>query len=234
MHADGRLNATEYRLLHFVAESGADRDGGLLTSNGSLVDALELSDRTVRRALAKLRALGLIAFDSHQGEAMFAVSTTASLAALEHDLGPNLGQHLGSLVTEVVTEVTSVTPRGSARRKPASRKAKRGVSTSDTSRARAETETERELLPLRQQQFSVESRFDGSGDADPLGGSSPSPLGRYDGDPFAGKNWDAEARAGRYQFGDPRYDIDDPLTWGEPPPIPGAVDDFSELEDRGW
>jgi DNA-binding MarR family transcriptional regulator len=79
-----RVTPNEYMLLHFLAESGADRAGGVDTSNAFLADALNVSVKTIGRALRGLRARGLIEFDDHRG-AIFIVRTTAALAALERE-----------------------------------------------------------------------------------------------------------------------------------------------------
>src|SRR5262249_19969174 len=63
MLAERNLTLNAYALLHFVAESGADRPDGIVTSNGSLADSLELSRKTVIRTLRALRAHGFLEFD---------------------------------------------------------------------------------------------------------------------------------------------------------------------------
>jgi hypothetical protein len=57
MRAEGRLSLNAYAFLHFLGESGADRARGVVTSNGYLADSLGLSQRTIRRALLRLRSL---------------------------------------------------------------------------------------------------------------------------------------------------------------------------------
>lgn len=97
MRAEGRLTARAYELLHFLAESGADRPGGIVTSVGYLLDVLGGSDATLRRTLRKLRGLGLIDYDDHRGARAFAVSTTAVLAALADEVGHRVGHKVGQI-----------------------------------------------------------------------------------------------------------------------------------------
>lgn len=80
MLAERELTGSAYTLLHFVAESGADRPEGIATSIGALVDALGVSDATIRRSLKALRANGLIDYATHQGAAVFTVRTGRKLA----------------------------------------------------------------------------------------------------------------------------------------------------------
>jgi Bacterial regulatory proteins, gntR family len=136
--AERELPLNAYALLNFLAQSGADRPGGIATSNGALADALDVSDVTIRRALRRLRSLDLLDFDRHQGVAVFTVKTTATLAALEGE--PR--SLLRSPESEVVTDVTSVTPASPPSRNSASAERSRGAATSVPSRVRAETETE--------------------------------------------------------------------------------------------
>jgi hypothetical protein len=127
----GELTPNEFALLNLLGESSADRRSGFTTTLGYLAAALAVSDRTIHRALRSLRARGFISYEDHSGAALFTVRTTTALAAL-----------VSEPVSEPVSEVASDTTTASDARKPPSVKRKRGVGTSDFSRARAETEIE--------------------------------------------------------------------------------------------
>jgi hypothetical protein len=131
MLAEGQLTLNAYALLHFLAESGADREP-IAVSNRQLADALDVSPKTIRRALVDLRSKGLIAFDEHERVASFAVRTADTLRTLEG----------GSVSADAVD-----TPSLAAARELAPEAQSRASRSAD-SRARAETETgDREVLP---------------------------------------------------------------------------------------
>ena len=75
MLARRELTATAYTLLHFVAESGADRAEGFVTTNAYLAEALEVSAKMIRRALLLLRTQRLVTFPEHERVALFTIST---------------------------------------------------------------------------------------------------------------------------------------------------------------
>jgi hypothetical protein len=128
MRAERQLSNSEYVLLHFVAEMGADRGKGIPTSNGGLTDALGVSDSTIRRGLRKLRALGLLAFTDHPGPPCSPLAPPPCWPRSR----ANLGHHLGHPSLHGCEE-TRIGKRKNTR------------STSVTS-ARAETERETLLL----------------------------------------------------------------------------------------
>lgn len=81
--AERRLTPTAYALLNVVAQAGADRPDGLVTTNGLLASLLDVSDSTIRRALRALREADLIAYEKHERRAAFTIRTTAHLRSLE-------------------------------------------------------------------------------------------------------------------------------------------------------
>ena len=138
MLAERELTPNGYALLHFLAESRADRPQGFHTTIGLLADVLGVHERTIRRNLVALRDLGLIAYADHAGRAAFVIRTTSALAAL-----------VSEPVSEPMSEVGEKRPgrvRGLATRKPASERAKqegRAEPVSEVAKG-PETETETE------------------------------------------------------------------------------------------
>jgi DNA-binding transcriptional ArsR family regulator len=80
--SERQLSLTAYALLHFIAESGADRPEGLATTNEFLASALGLNERTIRRGLRSLRRKGLVDYRDHERIAMFTVRTGDGLRTL--------------------------------------------------------------------------------------------------------------------------------------------------------
>jgi hypothetical protein len=146
MLAEGQLTLNAYALLHFLAESGADREP-IAVSNRQLADALDVSPKTIRRALVDLRSKGLIAFDEHERVASFAVRTADTLRTLE---GGSVSAPADTLRTTQGGSVSADavdTPSLAAARELAPEAQSRASRSAD-SRARAETETgDREVLP---------------------------------------------------------------------------------------
>src|SRR5438105_4508006 len=64
---DGEVTATEFALLMYVGVADGEREGVTMTL-GHLAGLLDCSPRTARRALAKLRDLGLVSSDLRQGQ----------------------------------------------------------------------------------------------------------------------------------------------------------------------
>jgi hypothetical protein len=152
LRAEGRLTARAYELVHFLAESGADRPEGFATSVGWLIDALGGSDSTMRRTLRALRDFDLIAYEDHSGRAVFVVKTTSTLADLAD--GPRSqprskpASGLTDRVTDPVTEVgekPSERDRGSGGRKPAPVKVANVSLASDVTEVSPSPETENEI-----------------------------------------------------------------------------------------
>jgi hypothetical protein len=143
MRAERELSLSAYALVHFLGESGADRPAGLVTTNAFLASALELSERTIRRALRRLREQGLVGFEDHAGVAPFRVRTSDMTRLLMSD--PVSGP-----VSEVASDTTSDTPAPSRGREPASPDGKPALAASDASRAhtRARGDRDREKLLL--------------------------------------------------------------------------------------
>jgi hypothetical protein len=135
---EGQLTLTAFALLHYLAEIGADRPEGTMTSNGALADALRCHKKTVRRALARLRELGLLDFADHAGRAPFCVRTRVDWKTF----GESPGTAPGAPESEVVSQATWDTPVAATERDPVPAAASRRVATWDSSRARAKTETE--------------------------------------------------------------------------------------------
>jgi hypothetical protein len=152
MRAEGKLTARAYELLHFLAESGADRPEGTATSVAYLRDALGGGNATVRRTLERLRDLGLIDYADHAGRAIFTVRTTPALAALADEPRSQPRSKPPGDLSDPVSEVdgnASQRERGSEARKPASVKAAEAIDASDVSEVargpETETETETEV-----------------------------------------------------------------------------------------
>jgi hypothetical protein len=154
MRAEGALSASAYELLHFIAESGADRPQGLQTSVGYLIDALGFSDTTARRALKRLRALDLISYENHSGVAVFTVRTTARLASLA-----GVTETVTEPVTEVVTEVAgnaSAGDRGSTSSKPARRTGSAAADGARVTEVAEGPETETEIETEKDQEGRID------------------------------------------------------------------------------
>ena len=83
MLARRELTPSQYALLNFICQSGADRPGGYVTTNGLLASVLDVNEKTVRRALRDLRAKDLLAFDDHERVAAFAIRSADTLRTLE-------------------------------------------------------------------------------------------------------------------------------------------------------
>jgi Helix-turn-helix domain len=131
------LSPTEFTLLVFVAVSGADRVEGCATTNEYLASSLGVSDKTLRRALRRLRALGLIDYTDHERVAGFTVRTAVTLEEV-----------LGSFETPSVTADASVTAAPATECNPAPHVGKPAV-TAAVPRARAQqTETETENVHM--------------------------------------------------------------------------------------
>jgi hypothetical protein len=154
MLAQRELTPSAYTLLHVIAESGADREQGIVTSNGFLSDTLGWHERTVRRTLRALRALGFIAFDDHPGVATFVVRISDTVAALECEprTQPRTQPRTSGVevLSEVASDTASDTPALAGGREPAPAAGSR-TSQPRTPRARArgraETETETDKNP---------------------------------------------------------------------------------------
>jgi hypothetical protein len=133
MLAQRWLTPSEYSLLNFVAQSGADRPEGFVTTNGLLATVLGVNEKTVRRGLRSLREKDLVDFDDHERIAAFTIRTADALRTLE-GVSMSAPMSAGSADIHAQTEP----------RKPASQKGRQAVVAADISRARAETETETE------------------------------------------------------------------------------------------
>jgi hypothetical protein len=140
----GELTPTEFALLTLVHLSGADRPGGYATTNGTLADALDVTTKTVGRALRSLREKGLLDHPDHERVAGFAVTTTDALRTLcGHAADIDPPSNVRSVSPD--SKIAADTDRGSEARKPASDKASRPVESADTSGAREGPETETEI-----------------------------------------------------------------------------------------
>ncbi|HST26572.1 MAG TPA: winged helix-turn-helix domain-containing protein [Gaiellaceae bacterium] len=135
---DGDLTATEYAILHYLAEAGADRADGTPTTYDQLARLFRIDVKTVYRALRKLRALDLVEYELKQGQRRpFRVYAGPRLRTLE-----------GSRLSEVVSEVTSDKPVRARGSKAAPAEGQRGRRTSDTLAEQAvATETREQSTP---------------------------------------------------------------------------------------
>lgn len=131
---DGELTTTEYALLHYLAEAGADREEGFSTTRALLETLLDVSRSTVLRATRKLRDLGLIELDVRERQH----------GAFRVLLGPSLVSRDTRAVTPGLTPGPGVTSETLTPGEAASAKGFPGV-TPGVPRARAETETEKVL-----------------------------------------------------------------------------------------
>jgi hypothetical protein len=149
---DGNLTLTQFALIHYLAESGADREGAA-TRYGDLSARFQVSQRTIERAMSQLRDRGLLAFEIKTGQRTpFRVTLGARLVELPPTAPPTLqGGSVSEVTTDTTGDTTSDTTTTGNGRDPASTNGSSPDSTSDTtgdttsdSRVRAETETEKE------------------------------------------------------------------------------------------
>jgi hypothetical protein len=63
---DGVLTRTDYVVLHYVAERGADFPGGLRTSQRELAVRLKYHRKVIAAALRRLRQLELLEYEDHE------------------------------------------------------------------------------------------------------------------------------------------------------------------------
>jgi hypothetical protein len=110
MLEDGEVTPTEYGIVHYLAEAGADRSDGTATTYEQLARLFHVTPKTVARALAKLAAGELLRYDLRQGQRRpFRVHG-----------GPRLRTLPAPPVSEVVSEVTMDSHVASGASKPAS------------------------------------------------------------------------------------------------------------------
>jgi hypothetical protein len=139
--AERELTVSAYTLLHFVAESGADRPDGYTTTNEYLAVALEMSDKTVRRALVALREQGLVDYRDHERIPLFTIRTGETLRSLLRSPETPV---VTAQMTAQVTADPAATPATPTTREPAPTKAQPAVTLAVPTRARAKTENKNE------------------------------------------------------------------------------------------
>lgn len=129
---DGTLTPSEYAIVNYVAQVGADRPRGTRSTRGELAGLFGVSEKTVSRALRTLADLELVEHDLSRGKRR----------PIRISLGARFGSRLRtsprSLETEVVSEVTSDTQTQGTAKDPTPQAGSRRSPTSDTSRARAD------------------------------------------------------------------------------------------------
>jgi hypothetical protein len=98
---DGDLTANELGLLAYLALAGADREEGYSTTRAHLEDLLDVSTRTVQRAIAKLRKEELCTFDVVPGQRhpfrVRLTGATCDTTYATHDVGGGVGGVVGDL-----------------------------------------------------------------------------------------------------------------------------------------
>lgn len=144
----GTLTPTEYGLVHYLAEAGADRSDGTAATYEQLVALFGVSPKTVARAFVKLAALELVSHDLRQGQRRpFRVRPGEALMVRPRTL-PQVSEVLSEVAAETrlrtltpppVSEVTSDSDGNAVGRNPAVEAASEAVLTSDSPRARGET-----------------------------------------------------------------------------------------------
>ena len=132
--AERKLTQPAYLLLHFLAESGADRPEGFATSSGWLVSATGLGKRTVRRRLRELREKHLIDYPDHERVATFTVH-------IDPELWKRLRPPLAPRGDPEVASGSAATSTTETARKSALEAGKAVVPSAATSRARAKIKT---------------------------------------------------------------------------------------------
>ena len=127
----GEISVTEYALVNYAAQAGADRPQGLHRHTlASLAGLLGVGTKTTSRSLHNLAAQRLLDHDLTQG----------MRRPIRLRLGPRLAEalrtELQAVETEVVSEVTSDSEVRADERNAAPEAGSTPVSTSDSSRAR--------------------------------------------------------------------------------------------------
>jgi hypothetical protein len=148
MLSERELSLSAYALLHFVAESGADRPEGFATTNEFLASALGVNERTIRRGLRSLRRKGLIDYRDHERIAIFTVRTADGLRRLLRT--PLRTPETPGVSAEPADSAADTHPSSNAR-KPAQEARSSGDRSADTragAGAGAETDTDNETLSI--------------------------------------------------------------------------------------
>jgi hypothetical protein len=141
MLEDSEITATEFAIVNYIAEAGADRPDGVSTSYEGLARIFGVHTKTVSRALIHLCELEMVTYSLRRGQRTpFRIRTgdAVALRTLE-------GGSMSEVVSEVVSYVSKPVSEVDDHLKPASDNGKAPPSTSDTGEVVSEhTETDTE------------------------------------------------------------------------------------------